>query len=86
MPLHETLILDRMKGTLKECAYDDKGASAYSGHECSSGGGNVQLWCDLAAVVTIVNSGCSNHLTATSYGRILRLIIIIINIVNPNML
>ena len=43
--------------------YDDKGASAYSGHECSSGGGNVQLWCDQAAVVTIVNSGRSNHLT-----------------------
>ena len=45
-PLHETLIFDRMKGMLEGCAYDDKGASAYSGHECSSGGGNVQLWCD----------------------------------------
>ena len=40
-----------------------------------------QLW-----YITIVNSGRSNHLTATSYGRILRLIIIIINIVIPNML
>ena len=39
----------------------------YSGHECSSGGGNVQLWCDQAAVLTIVNSVRSNHLTATSY-------------------
>ena len=67
MPLHETLILDRMKGMLEGCAYDDKGASAYSGHECSNGGGNVQLWRDQAAVVTIVNSVRSNHLTATSY-------------------
>ena len=66
-PLHETLILERMKGMLEGCAYDDKGASAYSGHECSSGGGYVQFWCDQAAVVTIVNSGRSNHLIATSY-------------------